>query len=100
MIVKYNLCFTFHRFLTIILLLGVCNAAPYVPGEPGGPWTESELSIVKAKLYAVYSRSDEMMELLNLEDIDKMPGRPNAPKMVRLGFHDCLKLVTILYHIL
>ena len=51
----------FKRFLIGCLLLCVCHAAPYVPGEPGGSWTESELSVVKAKLYAVYSRSNDVM---------------------------------------
>ena len=83
----------FKRFLIGCLLLCVCHAAPYVPGEPGGPWTESELSIVKAKLYAVYSRSNDVMnELYDGTDVDTDGGEPSAPKMIRLGFHDCLRL--------
>ena len=83
-----------QRFLIGCLLLCVCHAAPYVPGEPGGPWTESELSIVKAKLYAVYSRSNDVMnELYDGTDVDTDGGEPSAPKMIRLGFHDCLRLV-------
>ena len=75
------------------MLLYVCHADPYVPGEPGGPWTESELSIVKAKLYAVYSRSNDVMnELYDGTDVDTDGGEPSAPKMIRLGFHDCLRL--------
>ena len=84
----------FKRFLIGCLLLCVCHAAPYVPGEPGGPWTESELSVVKAKLYAVYSRSNDVMnELYEGTDVDTDGGEPSAPKMIRLGFHDCLRLV-------
>ena len=76
------------------LLLCICHADPYVPGEPGGSWTESELSIVKAKLYAVYSRSNDVMnELYDGKDVDTDGGEPSAPKMIRLGFHDCLRLV-------
>ena len=82
-----------QRFLIGCLLLCVCHAAPYVPGEPGGSWTESDLSVVKAKLYAVYSRSDDVMnELYEGTDVDTDGGEPSAPKMIRLGFHDCLRL--------
>ena len=79
------------RFLIVCLVLVGCNAAPYVPGEPGGPWTETELLIVKAKLYAVYSRQKAVMKRLYGQSIGSDGGEPGAPKMVRLGFHDCLK---------
>ena len=52
--------------------LAVCLGA-YVPGTPGGAWTKQELMIVKAKLYRMFGYGVE------------------APKAVRLGFHDCLK---------
>ena len=50
------------------------NAA-YVPGTPGGSWTKDELVTVKAKLYSIFRHNKA----------------PKAPKVVRLGFHDCLK---------
>jgi len=44
----------------------------YVPGTPGGAWSESELLAVKSKLYSLYR------QVL-------------APKALRLSFHDCVK---------
>ena len=32
------------------------SAAEYVPGEPGGPWTQEELLIVKAKVWSLLPR--------------------------------------------
>ena len=68
---------------------------PYVPGEPGGPWTMEELLIVKAKLYVLFSNGDGRQSLKELNGRDSSWGgdEPSAPKMLRLGFHDCLKLV-------
>merc|ERR1712038_1224070 len=59
--------------LLVSVLLGLGAAAPYVPGTPGGPWTADEILIMKAKLFTMFGRMD------------------NAPKHLRLGFHDCIK---------
>ena len=77
----------------LALLFGFGQSAPYVPGDPGGPWTPEELRIVKAKLYAIYSNGKKAMQLVNkmaAKDVDILP---SAPKMVRLGFHSCVKYV-------
>ena len=34
-----------------------------------------------------------MNELYDGKDVDTDGGEPSAPKMIRLGFHDCLRLV-------
>ena len=41
------------------ILLGTFTAslAEYVPGEPGGPWNQEELLVVKAKIWALLSNS-------------------------------------------
>ena len=67
------------------------DGSPYVPGEPGGAWTMEELLIVKAKLYAIFNRWNVVMRPLN-RTVTWADG-PQAPKFLRLGFHDCLKLV-------
>merc|ERR1711902_4196 len=84
--------------------------------EPGAPWTEEEAKIVKAKIYAILGGSIKRSEdyLLNHPELKselneyvtmvrrdqpewKWPewpeaaSRPNVPKLIRLGFHQCLK---------
>ena len=69
----------------------------YLPGQPGAEWTKDDLSIVKAKLYRIFSGGgfDAVEELNGLES--GYPSKvtwsdvPDAAKMLRLGFHDCLK---------
>ena len=64
----------------MIVSIKAIHGSPYVPGEPGGAWTMEELLIVKAKLYAVFNQPHHLGGVL-------------PPKFLRLGFHDCLKLV-------
>ena len=84
--------------------------------EPGAPWTEEEAKIVKGKIYAILGGSIKRSEdyLLNHPELKselneyvtmvrrdqpewKWPewpeaaSRPNVPKLIRLGFHQCLK---------
>merc|ERR1712061_49668 len=84
--------------------------------EPGAPWTEEEAKIVKGKIYAILGSSIKRSEdfLLNHPELKselngyvtmvrrdqpewKWPewpeaaSRPNVPKLIRLGFHQCLK---------
>ena len=72
--------------LLLLLILPLVLGDPYVPGNPGAPWTEYELitgevffkkshlcSQVKAKLFRWFRLGN------------------SAPGVVRLGFHDCLK---------
>jgi len=74
------------------------DAVEYVPGQPGGPWTLEQALIVKAKLYKMFSNgggtsayrelSDE--DLGDFKDMDATGSVLNAPKVLRLGFHDCV----------
>ena len=66
----------------------------YVPGTPGGPWSHDEVIIVKSKLFSIFnSGGTKALKQLyggNSHGATWMD-TPNAPKMLRLGFHDCLK---------
>ena len=74
-----------------IVSIKAIHGSPYVPGEPGGAWTMEELLIVKAKLYVVFNHWNVVMGSRGIS-VNWMDG-PTAPKFLRLGFHDCLKLV-------
>ena len=67
----------------------------YWTGEPGEQWTEEEALIVKAKLYMVLNSGGTVTnEYLGLHPDVLRPANymiPNAPKMLRLGFHSCLR---------
>jgi len=62
-----------YQVILVSVLLGLSAGAPYVPGNPGAPWTMEEMLIMKAKFFTMFSRMN------------------NAPKHLRLGFHDCIK---------
>ena len=86
--------------------------------SPGVPWTEEESLIVKAKIYAIMgsgAKAEEYLEIHKEREAElheyvtmqrpqsKNPKNwtfpewpepasvPNAPKFIRLGFHQCLK---------
>merc|ERR1719232_1672054 len=59
--------------LLVSVLLGLGATAPYVPGTPGASWSPEEILIMKSKFFTMFGRMD------------------NAPKHLRLGFHDCIK---------
>ena len=74
----------------------------YVPGTPGAPWTHQEVLTVKSKLYSIFSGRGGYAALeqiygkwqsnpSNWKDFPNWMDVPNAAKMLRLGFHDCLK---------
>ena len=86
-----------------MLFLPLIYADVYVPGTPGGEWSEEEIMTVKSKLQAIFRRGGGIDALHQLHP-DGTPGpwesgsfdgryslMPSAPKMLRLGFHDCLK---------
>lgn len=67
-------------------------ASPYVPGEAGAAWSVEEMLIVRAKLYRMFNEGSHVMWELPLHhQPDMWTSAPNAAKMLRLGFHDCLK---------
>ena len=86
--------------------------------SPGVPWTEEESLIVKAKIYAIMGSGEKAEDYLRIHKereaelhgyvtmqrpSTKNPKNwtfpewpepasvPNAPKFIRLGFHQCLK---------
>ena len=86
--------------IPVFLLLSLCFAQQYVPGTPGAPWSEEEMSIVKAKLYSIFNRGGGWKALKQIYGENKgwdWTDEPNAAKMLRLGFHDCVKYVPNTY---
>ena len=65
----------------------------YVPGTPGAPWTHQEVLTVKSKLYSIFSGRGgyDALKQIYGENPSTWMDVPNAAKMLRLGFHDCLK---------
>ena len=64
-------------------------------GQPGQPWTEEEMLAVKAKIVQIFLKNKVVYkEYLKLHPEKKKPDwqvmLPNAAKILRLGFHDCL----------
>ena len=83
----------------VSLLLPLILAQQYVPGTPGAPWSEEEMIIVKAKLYSVFNRGGGGRALKQIYGVKlgwNWTDIPNAAKMLRLIFHDCLKYVALL----
>ena len=79
----------------LALFVGSGFSDPYVPGTPGGPWTQAEVQIVKAKLFSLFNRGGAWKALTQLYgqgNVDGSdPGVPKTAKFLRLGFHDCLR---------
>ena len=87
--------------ILVYLLLSLCFAQQYVPGTPGGPWSDEEMIIVKAKLYSVFNRGGGGRALKQIYGVKlgwNWTDIPNAAKMLRLIFHDCLKYVALLMY--
>ena len=76
--------------IALAITCQLAGGAPYIPGEAGAEWSMEELLIVKAKLYALFHQGGTALRQLNGRQTDWMDA-PSAPKMLRLGFHDCLK---------
>ena len=81
-----------HLLLPLTISIGLANA------DPGASWTEEEAVIIKAKLYAVINApivvSKEYLSLHPEIGFKRWPegkSMPSAAKLVRLGFHQCLK---------
>ena len=97
----YLLAVTKMIFLGVLLLfLANFGSSEYVPGEPGAPWTEEEVLIVKSKLFSVFNYGGAKAALNQVYDnADELcAGQfnnglriPTAASYLRLGFHDCLK---------
>ena len=67
--------------------------------DPGTPWTEEEALIVKGKIVALMDKSvrktKEYLDLhkkeIGLKEWPESLSIPDAAKLIRLGFHQCLK---------
>ena len=82
--------------MKIVILLAL--SCSFVSSHQGSPWSEEEAIIVKAKLYSVINQgmftSKEYLKLhpeLGLDKWSEQFTLPGAAKLVRLGFHQCLK---------
>ena len=67
----------------------------YWTGEPGQDWTMEEALIVKAKLYMLFTAPGTVLnEYMAIYPEMLRPSGyqvPNPPKVLRLGFHSCLR---------
>ena len=81
-----------------IIFLSTLLPSHLVISAPGLPWTPEETLIVKAKLHEVFNKkaavTKEYLKLhpeLGLSKWPESKSLPNAPKILRRGFHGCLK---------
>ena len=97
------------KIILLLVPIFLVTFAEYTPGTPGGPWTFDELLIVRAKLWSLmidnrarnlYKKipynerpmADELDAAGLMENKWINKGLQFFPaKLVRLGFHDCLK---------
>ena len=79
----------------LFFCLGAGLAQEYVPGTPGAPWTLEETLVVKAKLFSIFHLWGGHRALGEIYDPNPHGSNwqdvPDERKMLRLGFHDCLK---------
>ena len=76
-----------------LLILPIVCADVYQPGTPGAPWSEEEMLIVKAKMQDIFRRGGgfDAVRTIRPDHSGRWSRIPDAPKFLRLGFHDCLK---------
>ena len=79
------------RFILFLICPLFSSAAQYVPGQPGGNWTQEEVMVVKAKLIQIISNPHTPYAQLFPGHNWTWTRMPTAAKFLRLGFHDCLK---------
>ena len=82
------------RFFWSLFLISVVNAGEYVPGTPGAPWTKEEVLIVKSKLFSIFHAwggDNALLDINNGNRTFTWMDVPDEGKVLRLGFHDCLK---------
>merc|ERR1719219_1466502 len=76
------------------IFLGLCQSQEYVPGTPGAQWSREEVLAVKSKLYYIFGKwggAEALKQIYNGTNPSTWMDVPNGAKMLRLGFHDCLK---------
>ena len=82
--------------MILVFLLCLGGAKASWTGKRGEPWSQEEILMVKAKLVQVFlSTGSVYNEYLALHPEVEPPkggaNYPNGPKMLRLGFHGCLR---------
>ena len=79
--------------IILTIFLSYSKADPYVPGNPGAAWSAEELIIVKSKLFSIFNSNGGYKALGQIyeENPAGWIDVPDAPKALRLGFHDCLR---------
>ena len=82
------------RVSTIVIVIFGCLCISQVASQ-GSQWTEKEAEAVKYKLLVIFTKGSVIRK--EYRNLNPNHGgyhpktNPNAPKMLRLGFHDCLK---------
>jgi len=96
--------------LLLLLLLPILQTAStaYVPGTPGAAWSDEELRIARGKIRWIVDNPTKALKLApgGADILQKYQSlvhsnnqvktesiAPNAAKLVRLTFHDCIKEV-------
>lgn len=87
--------YIYRSFIFFALLIAFIECQEYVPGNPGAQWSLHELLTVKSKLYSLFDGRGKFIAIEQLYN-GTNPGVnwhdvPDEAKMLRLGFHDCLK---------
>merc|ERR1711953_37652 len=85
--------------IIIIFFLQSLARSEYLPGTPGGSWSQEDLLVVRAKLWRLYSHSTGIKSWWKKGKITNDLPEPSfspdlgffAAKVVRLSFHDCLR---------
>jgi len=64
----------------------------YVPGTPGGPWTEEEIGITRQRILEMIKPVPDTIKI-NYDDWshDLHVRKLSENTLIRLGFHDCLR---------
>jgi len=64
--------------------------SPYVPGEPGAPWTPKEIRYVREKLNQALGMAKGWIKQLNTMKDVSWHDIPSTAKIIRLAFHACM----------
>ena len=80
--------------IALLFTIFYANAGPYVPSQPGGPWSDNEVEIVRQKILEMIDETNYVPKSDSniLQGKDRSPARrPTENKLLRLTFHDCIK---------
>ena len=111
--------FILKLIFLVLSSLNFVTSSPYVPGTPGGPWTDEEIAIVREKIIQVVDRASwqgqgeiaksqlyknayngctdepggcepDPRSKYRLLSLRRQ-GRATTAKLIRLAFHDCVR---------